>query len=48
MDEAKREMEEELYKKLDEDCGKTLILKMKMKRYGGRDVHSETTGGKET
>ena len=32
VDEAKREMEEELYKTLDEDCGKTLILKMAQER----------------
>ena len=28
MDKIKREMEEELYRKLDEDCGKKLIYKM--------------------
>ena len=28
VDKAKREMEEELYKQLDKDCGKKLIYKM--------------------
>ena len=28
MDKAKREMEQELHRKLDEDCGKKLIYRM--------------------
>ena len=32
VDKAKREVEEELYRKLDEDCGKKMIYKMAQER----------------